>query len=1174
MDNDGILIRNISLFFDEPILSTPIILSQDRGSLPRPGPRPRHGLPSRVPREHCLAVDSRSRLLLPLSFTENSLLGPQFDHSARQDKPSRITPLIANRCSLSSGPVKNCDKTKPDIPDDIPHENERDTRIMQNTRLMTDSPLLLAIRSWGSFLRGYQPVEDLVETSQRCGWNSVAITEVADLGTAVEATREGLKQGTQIVTGVELPFSKNDTILILPRDPGGLEELHRLVSHYHLYGEDSDGENSDGEEKRTRHPLTPEHIQDLKNCWIIVGSSKVARSFLDNDASIRSRLIIEIDRWRSSLAQERLNLDFAKDQRLQTVASSRFGGTEVLPPAQADLLDAIHLNSTVQNISSNRIRGNVDLFSPSRLAAIPTVTEWKNRYHDLPETIETAVRLGREAQTYPRNPHSTIFPPVEIAPGQTAYGVLYSRCHEGLRRRLGGIDRAALERLTRELRIIDDMGFVPYFLVVGEIVEEAQRLGMACAGRGSGAASIVSYALGITQVNPLRHSLRFERFLHEQRKDLPDIDIDLCWRGREQLIDHVYQRYGSDRTAMICTRQSLQVRSALRESARAHGVAPYEIDRLSRRLPHRSDATIQECLSDDPVLAAIGLPHREKKTITAAAQWLRGRPHHRSIHPGGICIADRPISGLVALEHATRGIVVTQLDMYSIEHTGLIKIDLLGNRCVSELGSTRDLVEIRTGRPLEIDDIPEECPKTADLLKEGRTLGCFQLESPAMRALLIQMKAENASDVIQSVALIRPGPSAGGLKDEYCRRIRGEKSPDPPHPALLELLADQQGLLLYEENVMEVIATVLKTTLTEADVLRRKMIHALKKNGVSELEKLSDQFVTRAIQQGFGVRESQKLWEHLFQFSRYSFNKSHAASYGLLAWRSAWLKTHHPAEFMCSLFRHHAGMYPFSTFVSETRRLGVPLRLPCIHRSGEDYLLEEDGGIRMPLNTILGGRDKSIHSVISARPFSSPEDFMRRTVLSCSEMEDWILTGALDCFGVPRTRLIWRTCTRRQKERSSPTTALVCDLPGIVDEGPGLTDFSPRRKLKEEIRLLGASISAHPMTLFRKEIRREKCQPISTLKKWAGKNVRIAGIRLASRQHPTKTGSMGFITLEDEEALCEVTCFPRQWSRAKSVLLERPEVLIITGRVDIRMGVLNIIAETVAPLSKKKHHKN
>lgn len=1042
--------------------------------------------------------------------------------------------------------------------------------------MSADSPLLLSLllslRSWGSLLRGLEPISTLIEEAARLGWRSVVVAEDGDLGTIVEATRTARTVGLKLLAAAEVDGSCGRSVVAIARDPASRTQLHSLVSGRRL------SEATGADRRDTPFDLIDE-VGNAPSLMILVRDLSLARQLVDQlGPQVRERVLIEIDRLRDPIAREHRALDAADQLGLGVIASSRIGMQQPVTQPRLDLLEAVRRVSTIERVARDRRDQRDPEISPL-LAPIPTPARWQQLYRDLPTALESAARIEEQSAETDPAATPTIFPPFPVAPGQTPFGLLYEQCHRGLVKRYGSITRAALERLATELHVIDSMGFVPYFLVVGDIVSEAHRLGIECAGRGSGAASIVSYALGITQVDPLSHGLRFERFLHPDRKDLPDIDIDLCWQGRDRIIDHVYQRYGKDRTAMICTRTTLQPRSAMREAARAHGLSPTDVDGISRRLPHRLDQssgessggssappTIPKFLRNDPVVAALGISATTRRELLEDAQWLLGRPHHRSVHPGGICIADRPIQQIASVERAARGIIITQLDMYSIEETGLIKIDLLGNRCVSEIGTVRDLIEQRSGKRLDIAAIPERCEQTARLLQRGDTLGCFQLESPAMRSLLIQMKASNAQETIQAVALIRPGPSAGGLKDAFCRRARGLEAPDPPHPALTSLLEQQRGLLLYEENLMELVALITGQSLAAGDLLRRALARASRSDSPAQLQRLEDQFIADAIGNDFGAGEARQLWQQLLHFGRYSFNKAHAASYGLLAWRSAWLKTHHPAEFLCALFRHHAGMYPFAAFVAEARRLGVPLRLPCVEHSADTFILEPDGAIRMPLTMILGSRQSSIESVFAGRPFDSPEDLMRRTRIGMAELEEWILVGALDHFEIPRTRLLWRTRTRYRHLGATRNQLTTGDLAGIVDEGPALVELSPQKLLEHEIRLLGAGVSAHPMQFHRDIRRRLGCISLSEVPRKAGDRVRISGIRIASRHHPSARGAMGFITLEDEHGTCEVTCFRSIWPSVRRTLLDGSGPLLVEGKVEERLGAVSVIAHRVTRL--------
>ncbi len=1023
--------------------------------------------------------------------------------------------------------------------------------------------LLLSLRSWGSLMRGLEPISTLIEEAAKKGWRSVCVAEFGDLGTVVEAARVADRSGVRLLVAAEVEDQQGRSALAIARTPAGREQLNQLVSSRNL------SPPAEGSQEQPFH-LVEALCRGCHGLTILLRDPLLARQLIERlGPSCRRRVLLEIDRLRDPIAREHRTLDAADQLGLSVIASSRIGVVEPVSQHRLDLLEAVRCTSTTERIARDRQKQHDRNNSPF-LAPIPSLQHWQRLHQDVPTALDSSRRLEKEAQPIDFSSTRTIFPPFPVAPGQTPFGLLYEQCHRGLLRRYGSISQATLQRLTTELRVIDSMGFVPYFLVVGDIVAEARRLGIECAGRGSGAASIVSYSLGITQVDPLAHSLRFERFLYPQRNDLPDIDIDLCWQGRDRIIDHVYRRYGADRTAMICTRTALQLRSAFREAARAHGLSPAEVDAISRRLPHRSDEPIQHWLSSDPVLASTAISPTARRQLLDDAQWLRNRPHHRSVHPGGICIADRPIQQVTSVERSARGLIVTQLDMYSVEETGLIKIDLLGNRCVSELGAVRDLIEESCGTPLDLDSIPERCQKTARLLKEGNTLGCFQLESPAMRSLLIQMQATDARQTMQAVALIRPGPSAGGLKEAFCRRSRGLEPATPPHPALATLLKDQQGLLLYEENLMELIALITGQSLAVGDQLRRQVTGAIRSDSSEDLRRLEDQFIASAIDQGFGAGETRDLWQELLRLGRYTFNKAHAASYGLLAWRSAWLKTHHPAQFLCALFRHHAGMYPFCAFVSEARRLGVPLRLPCVERSAPTFILERDRSIRMPLSIIRGARQTSIDSVLAGRPFKSPEDLLRRARIPMSELEDWILVGALDHFDIPRSRLLWRARTRHRQEGSTRDQITPGNLEGIVDEGPPLAELSSRKVLDQELRLLGAGLTFHPMQFHRDLRQRLGCISLAEVPNRSGSRVRVCGLRIASRHHTTRDGAMGFITLEDEHETCEITCFRSVWTSARRVLLDGTGPLLIDGKVEEKYGAVTIIAHNVSRLPEEK----
>jgi DNA polymerase III subunit alpha len=543
-----------------------------------------------------------------------------------------------------------------------------------------------------------------------------------------------------------------------------------------------------------------------------------------------------------------------------------------------------------------------------------------------------------------------IFPRAPLPGSASESGWLRHQAETGLARRYGhtgaGV-RAARTRLAGELAIIERLGFTSYFLVVAEIVAFARAQGIPSVGRGSGASSIVSYALDITNVDPLRHGLCFERFLHPQRRDCPDLDIDLCWQRRDEVITHVYETYGRDRVAMISTHATLGARSAFRETAKALGVASARVNALAKRIPRALEAPYLDRLRALP--DARGIDWREPPLAEALrlAERLDGAPRHLSVHCGGIVIADRPLTWYVPLERAAKDVVVTQFEMRAIEQIGLVKLDLLGNRALSTIGECVTLAQ--RGLPadapphavLDPDLVPEDDPATAARVAAGDTLNCFQLESPAMRHLLRMLRARTLEETIAAVALVRPGPAESGMKEAFCRRHRGLEPATFHHPDLVPVLNATHGVMLYEEDVMRVAAALAGLSLAEGDDLRRALAAA---RDDEEFRSLEHGFVMACTSRGVEVGVARAVWRDLARFAAYAFCKAHAAGYGALGWQSAYFKTHFPTEWAVGIMNHHAGMYATWVHVEDLRRRGVEFRAPCVNRSAWATTLEVDVG--------------------------------------------------------------------------------------------------------------------------------------------------------------------------------------------------------------------------------------
>ena len=830
----------------------------------------------------------------------------------------------------------------------------------------------------------------------------------------------------------------------------------------------------------------------------------------------------------------------------------------ILPEEQNDheLRVAIKHNALVSNLDPNWLA-----VQPAHLCAGKELSEWAQNIPDVPGAwpLDEAARAGiRRAYPgldgawkeqpaviqrsllvasqcrYVPTLGGVLFPKVQLEEGETPYSRLSGLTLAGAQRRYRPLRPEVLQRLEMELSTIGQLGFAPYFLLVNLIADFAREQNIPCVGRGSAADSLVAYCLGLTDADPLRYGLPFERFLNPERSDRPDIDLDFCWRRRDEVLEHVFTLFGAKRTAMISTLNCFGLRSAFREAALAHGIPPADINPWSSRLPHSLGSSTDEGkgaatpkilvntpLAQNPIARAMasmpearGFPFDDPRfqKALASAVGLLDTPRHFGLHPGGVVVAPGTISATVPCQPSSKGPLVTQMDKDGVEALGLVKMDLLGNRALTTLDDCLGFLR-EQGQPIDLETIPEDDPHTGRLLIRGETIGCFQIESPGMRHLLQQTGSHTMDDVIQAIALIRPGPAQCGMKDAYIRRFRGLEEPTPPHPSTLDLLLDTHGVMLYQEDVMRVAARVASMSLAEADQLRR----ALQKRRLDDLVPLQKRFMEGTQQNHIGREEAVDLWQRIEGFAAFAFCKAHAVTYGRIAYRAAWLKAHHPAAYLTAFLLSATGYYPSRVYVEEARRLGVRILGPDVNRSGRAFQLERKGtALRVGLERARGLTSTTLESILAARqeggPFLSLPDFLERSGARKDETETLIQVGAFDAFDRTRPELLWRLHLLLSKPTRTPKgagldpktladcqesalTPLARQAPGsgwdgrglgVVAEGlspgqgaslfpapapdavvlPGLPGPGPIERGKDEFRLLGLTIDAHSCQLF------------------------------------------------------------------------------------------------------------
>jgi error-prone DNA polymerase len=698
-------------------------------------------------------------------------------------------------------------------------------------------------------------------------------------------------------------------------------------------------------------------------------------------------------------------------------------------------------------------------------------------------------------------------------------------------------------RLHHELHIIRKLGLCEYFLVVWDIVEEARERSIRCAGRGSAADSMVSYVLGITQVDPLAARLLFERFLNPERREMPDIDIDFDSRKRDEMIEYVAERYGPEHTGMVATVNTYNARSALREVGKALGMPEQLIDRISRSMPYIPAGRIREAIANLPELRGSGFDAAGLRELLDICEAIDGFPRHLSVHLGGVVISRDPITNFTPLEVSAKGVIVCQFDKDDIEALGLVKMDMLGLRNLAAIEEALHIIRETRGRAPDLNRIPLDDKKTYELMRSARTVGVFQLESPGMRGLLSGLQPTRFDDIIANISLFRPGPMQADMIGPFLARRHGKEPTVYLHPSVKPALEETYGVILYQEQVLEVATALAGFTLGQSDSLRRAMTHD---RSAEEMAKIRDIFLDGCHKRGIEKAIAEEAFRGLSAFAAYGFCKAHAASFAIIAYETAYLKAHYPAEFLAGILSNQPmGFYPPEVIVNEAKHFGVEVRSVDINKSRDRYWVEE-GAIRVGLAQVYGLSAAGLKALLTARensgPFRSLRDFCARTGLARPMVESLIKAGAFDSIR-PRRELLWQlnemTATgarpRDQNYRLGGQLPLLADDPG-GNEVIGLPPATERERAASELAMTGISVTRHPLSFARERLSKMGVLNRSQLDSLPdGRRVRVAGIVIARQRPPIKSGqTVVFITLEDETGLIEVTVFERiykQWGK-------------------------------------------
>ena len=1002
----------------------------------------------------------------------------------------------------------------------------------------------LHVRSGYSLLRGTMGLEALVRRAAALACERLALTDVNNRCGATVFCNLAAQAGIQPIVGAEL-VEGGWSLVALVETGAGYENLCRIITRI----------NRRQAEPVESEPLVGDLTELSDGLSFIVEDDELAGCLLDEGID-RRRLYIGMDPATQSYAKLRRLAECAQRLGLQPLASGKALMSCSGELETARLLAAVRLGGTFDTVPDGELPHPRAVLRPREVLA--------SELADFPQAVRNNRSLADKCAAFTLLPRLPVFPAFATPDGRTAKAHLRWLCRKGIGRRYGKAAPEVLARLEKELSLIEAKGFSEYFLVVRDIVQYAHNRGAPVAGRGSGASSLVAYLLGITNVCPIAYGLPFERFLNAQREDFPDLDVDFCWRLRDEVIDYAFSRWGDRYVAMVSMHLTFQPRSAVRETAKALGLSNDQISRTMKEGIEFGAAAESEIRRPTrPAKAFSGLSEALSQRIVELSRRILHLPHSLSVHPGGIVIGRKPIDRYVPIQHAAKGVWITQYDKDGVEDIGLVKLDLLGNRNLSTIRYACDLIAVRTGRRIEADRLPTDDRATIELLQSARTVGCNQLESPAMRHLLRMMKPADTRDIMKILALIRPGAASLGMKETFVRRHRGLEAAPAAPPSVENVLAGTFGVMLYEDDVMLTAAAMLGCPLGEADRFRR----AVQKCAADrERLALSKDFLSRCAANGIESKYAKSMWVQMAKYNAYSFCRAHAASYAVLAYAGAYLRTHYPLEFWTAALNNNQSMYHPRVYVEQAKRDGVQFLLPDVNRSAEEFSIdaaERSPTIRVGLNFVAGLGPAGVAEILDARKrgsFDGLSDFLTRTRPAGEEIRSLILCGAFDSMDRTRPELMMELNLFSKPQRAAGGRRLLRAAPVIP---PLADDYSAERKYFDQRRILGITVGPHLMTLYRPLLAGRVDADSRDVETHRGKRIRIAGLQEARRTTPTQRGrSMMFLTLEDEHGLFEVTLFPGVSRRGGRGFL-RYGPYVVTGKVEDQYDSLSITAERV-----------
>ena len=1044
-----------------------------------------------------------------------------------------------------------------------------------------------------SLLDGASKIPELVAYAKELGMDSLAITDHGVMYGAVEFYQECTKASIKPIIGCEVYVAKGSHrdmtektryhLILLAENDTGYHNLMKIVSKGQLEGfyykprVDKDILRTYSEGIICLSACIAGELPRLINSGNMDGARRCVQEYIDIFG--KDNYFLELQDHEipeEKTAAEGLK-QLAKEFGLGLVATNDLHYVRREDAEAQDILLCIQTTSNVDDPTRMRF--------PNDSFYLKSADEMAALFGDCPEALENTNKIADRCNVKLEFGH-LLLPEFPVPEGYDAVSYLRHLCEEALPERYEVVDEKVRARLEFELDIINTMGYACYFLIVWDFINYCRSHDIPVGpGRGSAAGSIVAYLLKITNIEPLRYHLLFERFLNPERVSMPDIDTDFCYEKRNQVLEYVIRRYGQERVAQIITFGTLQARAAVRDVGKALGMSYSSVDEVAKMIPRELGITLEKALKGSNDLKEAYDTRPEVKKLIDLARSVEGLPRNAGTHAAGVIIAPRDLRDYVPLQQGSDSGMITQYDKNKVEELGLLKMDFLGLRTLTVIGDCIQFIRETTGEEVDIDNIPLADKETCEMLCRGETACVFQLESAGITKLVMDLAPESFEDLIPLVALYRPGPLGTGMAEDFIAGRHGQRTAEVLHPLMEPILEDTYGVILYQEQVMQITSALAGFTLGQADILRR----AMGKKKAKELDSMRESFIEGAKRLHDIPEElSGRIFSLLQHFAGYGFNKSHSVAYALVAYETAYLKAHWRAQYYAAFLNSVIGDGDkLSWYISVCRNDNIQILAPDVNESGHDFTVLPNKTIRFGLAGIKSTGTAAVDAIISARneggPFTSLTDFCCRVsmrVVNKRVVENLIKSGAMDSFGVRRSQLLavidkaislGAAC---QRDKANGQLGLFGDDQTFGVEEiklPNLPEIPEQTLLQYEKELLGFYVTGHPLNDYKNVL--ESFMPlhqfIGETQVQDNQFVKVAGILSGCTIKTTKSGdTMALLTLEDFTGRFPVIVFPRAYRDCIKDIYE-DNVVAVEGRFSIDERESKIIAQRITSLSSK-----